>query len=84
MQCSHAYSDFMNELSALLCPAMAAKVQSFDLWRYVSMCVKGTEGETIWPFDFFFSGEVLINTDIGSALRRGMFSSSKWEIGNKC
>lgn len=63
MQGSHARSDFMNELSARLGPATAAKVQSSNLWRDVCMrvwerCRKEERKRLI--LDLIFSVEVVI------------------------
>lgn len=73
----------MNELSAPLCPALVAKVQSSDLWR-VCVCLRRELKESIWPFDFIFTGEVLIKTGVRSGSTWGTLSSSEGETGNKC
>lgn len=61
------------------------KALTFDVFPcvYLRRQLKRSELENIWPFDFFFGGEVLIKTDVGSGLRCRTLSSSKWEIGNK-
>lgn len=77
MQHSQAQSDFMNELSAPLCPALAAKVQSSDLWRVCG----GSWKKGFDPLTSSFSGEVLIKTGVRSGSTCGTLSPS--ERGNK-